>query len=112
MNSKLFKMIPIASCHVVKMALSVVLTFVLKYLTNYLYETPPKKYLRPILPWAKLFTKQVFGSNLKPINWCQSTPGIRGFRKEDRQSVTTYEYPWIWKAIYGSALHNGGLTTY
>ena len=58
MNSKLFKMIPIASCHVVKMALSVVLTFVLKYLTNYLYETPPKKYLRPTnFARAKLFIK-------------------------------------------------------
>ena len=47
MNSKLFKMIPIASCHVVKMALSVVLTFVLKYLTNYLNETPKKKVPTP-----------------------------------------------------------------
>ena len=47
MNSKLFKMIPIASCHVVKMALFVVLTFVLKYLTNYLDETPKKKVPTP-----------------------------------------------------------------
>ena len=45
MNFKLFKMIPIASCHVVKMALSVVLTFVLKYSTNYLDETFRKKCL-------------------------------------------------------------------
>ena len=57
MNFKLFKMIPIASCHVVKMALSVVLTFVLKYLTNYL----------DLCPWAEFFTKKVFCSNIKPI---------------------------------------------
>ena len=81
MNSKLFKMIPIASCHVVKMALSVVLTFVLKYLTNYLYETSKKKYLCPIMSWANLFTKQIFGSNLKPTKLVPEHPQNQGVQK-------------------------------